>query len=128
MKLRCVENSIRLRLKKSDVDTLAEEKNMSVSIGFPAGAILKYELRIVPNEGIAAIFDSGVISILLPENKAMHWIASEEVSIGKEIKLPDGQTLSILIEKDFPCKNRPDEDKADTFQELVPEEEKDQAC
>lgn len=128
MKLRCIENSMRLRLKKSDVDTLAEEKHLAVSIGFPAGAFLKYELRLVRNEVVEAIFDSGLVSIRLPEDKAMEWISSEAVGIEKEIKLPDGQVLSILVEKDFPCKSRPEENKADTFEELVPEEEKDQAC
>ncbi len=128
MKLRCIENSLRLRLKKSDVDSLAEDKKVSVSIGFPAGAFLKYELCVVPVDSVEAIFESGMISIRLPEKLAMGWVNSEEVGIEKNIELPNGQTLSILIEKDFPCKNRPDEDKSDTFQELVPEEEKDQAC
>jgi hypothetical protein len=128
MKLRCIDNSIRLRLKRSDVDTLAKEKYLSISVGFPGGAFLKYELRIASVKSIEAIFNNGLISIRLPENKAMEWITSEEVGMDKEIELPDGQILSILVEKDFPCKNRPDEDKADTFQELVPEEEKDQAC
>lgn len=128
MKLRCVENSIRLRLKKSDVETLAKEKKIAVAIGFPKGGFLKYELRAEPHAAIEAAFESGLISIRLPEKMAMEWIHSEEVSVAKDIKLPDGEVLSILIEKDFPCKNRPDEDKSDTFQELVPEEEQDEAC
>jgi hypothetical protein len=37
MKLRCIDNSIRLRLKRSDVDTLAKEKYLSISVGFPGG-------------------------------------------------------------------------------------------
>jgi len=127
MKLRCTENSIRLRLRKSDVDKLAHEKIVSVPIGFPKGAFLKYELRLVTDTAIEAIFDSGLISIRLPEETGMKWINSEEVGISKDIKLPDGETLTLLIEKDFPCQSRPDENKSDTFQELVSEEE-DQSC
>ena len=54
MKLRCTENSIRLRLRKSDVDKLAHEKIVSVPIGFPKGAFLKYELRLVTDTAIEA--------------------------------------------------------------------------
>lgn len=128
MKLRCDENSIRFRLRKSDIDTLAASKKVSASIGFPAGAFLRYELRMVSDAMVAAFFEGGLISIQFPEHIAMNWINSEEVGIAKEINLPDGQVLSILVEKDFPCKNRPDENKMDTFQELVPEEEQDQPC
>lgn len=128
MKLRCVENSLRLRLKRSDTQLLKDNQVVAVSVGFPAGLTLKYELRIVSDESIAATFDNGLISIQLPEKTAFAWIESEEVGIAEELALSGGEALSILIEKDFPCKNRPDEDKADTFQNLVPEEEKDQIC
>lgn len=127
MKLRCVENSLRLRLRKSEVEELARNKSIKVEIGFPSGSLLAYELRIFPSSPISALFDSGLISIRLPEQQAMEWIQSEQVGISQEIDLPDGKQLSILIEKDFPCKDRPEEDKADTFEELAAKEEKD-AC
>jgi hypothetical protein len=41
----------------------------------------------------------------------------ETEQVGIEHHLDSG--LSILIEKDFPCKTRFDEDKMDTFQELA---------
>ncbi len=128
MKLRCTENSIRLRLRKSDVDQLAREKKVSIQIGFPAGSFLTYELSIGATSKLYALFESGLISIQLPEQVAHQWISTDEVSISDELRLPNGAVLYILIEKDFPCKSRPDEDKADTFQELVPEDEQEETC
>jgi len=35
------------------------------------------------------------------------------------LKLDGEALLHLLVEKDFPCKDRPDEDKSDTFTGLV---------
>ncbi len=128
MKLRCTENSIRLRLRRSDVEKLATNEKVSVQIGFPAGSFLTYELSIGSQSSLTALFESGLISIALPQTVAKKWITTDEVGISDELRLPNGAALSILIEKDFPCKSRPGEDKTDTFQELVPENERDDTC
>ncbi len=122
MKLRCTENSIRLRLRKSDIKKLSENKVLSVSVRFPAGNALIYEIKIEDSPKVSAYFNERLVSIIIPPNLASQWINSEQVGISENLELSDVQFLAILIEKDFPCKDRIDEDKSDTFQELVPEE------
>ena len=60
----------------------------------------------------------------IPHERAIHWIESNEVGIESVSKVSSSEALSVLVEKDFPCLDRPNEDKSDTFWELVPENEK----
>jgi len=123
MKIRCVENSIRLRVKKSEVERLKNDGRIAVSVAFPNGQTLTYGLRI--SEAVQAVvpmFYENHIEVQLPKELAEGWMNSNDVGIERNIELPGGAHLHVLIEKDFPCLDRPNEDKSDTFFELVPDE------
>ena len=120
MKIRTTHNSIRYRLRKSEIDTLKIEGIIEESISFPSGHDLKSLLHI--SDVIAsseAIFDGNSIKVSLPTEMANEWINTNQVSIEQYLDLPNGDQLHILIEKDFPCLDRPNEDKSDTFWELA---------
>ena len=121
MKLRCTENSIRIRVRKSDLTQLEQQGEIVESIQFPAGNQFSFALKIDSNTQITASFQNGLVSVSLPELIARNWIETNEVSLETEQPLEQGTNLHLLIEKDFPCKDRPDEDKSDTFQELASE-------
>ncbi len=55
-------------------------------------------------------------------------IDTDEVGIYGFLKLDNNKSTEIIIEKDFPCKDRPEEDKRDTFQELADKNEKAKLC
>ena len=119
MKLRCVTNSIRLRLRKSDIHTLNESKSKTEVIQFPGSEAFTFKLSIQPAlSEVSAKFEQNSLEVLLPEPVADLWITSNQVSIESHLQLANNNTLHLLIEKDFPCKDRDDEDKTDTFQEL----------
>ena len=122
MKLRCTENSIRLRLRKSDIAELATEGVITETIAFPCSNDLSFELRVAKVKKVEAKFANGVIVVNLPQETGMNWINSNQVGIETEQPLAENAALYILIEKDFPCKDRPEENKADTFEELASEE------
>ncbi len=123
MKIRCVENSIRLRVKKSEIANLKETGQISESVSFPNGFRLKYGLTISKEIAeVHASFSNGHIDIMLPHTTAHSWMDSNEVGITQTIGLAEGDHLDLLIEKDFPCLDRPNEDKSDTFFELVPDQ------
>ena len=126
MKLRCTENSIRLRLRKSDIEKLAVEKSIAESIHFGIGNSFIFRLSIRTTEGPKASFEKGSLEVELPEELAHTWINSQQVGIEHDQVIDNQTNIHLLIEKDFPCKDRVDEDKSDTFQELVPGDE--QAC
>lgn len=128
MKFRCTENSIRLRLRRSEIKQLEEQQQVGEQIGYPGGIILDYQLSVKDQKNITASLEAGKVHIQLPATLASDWITTNQVSINHHFELPDGSKLYLLIEKDFPCKTRVDEDKADTFQELVPKEQEKHNC
>ena len=123
MKMRCVENSIRLRVKKSEIAKLSVDHRIEESVAFPNGQAFIYALSIheAVNE-VNPIYYENNIEIQISTTRAEQWISSNEIGIECSIELNDGNHLHILIEKDFPCLDRPTEDKSDTFFELVPDQ------
>jgi hypothetical protein len=122
MKIRCETNSIRLRLRKSELVQLRAEKWLEAAVHFPDRRAFVWELVLHDSSPeIDAHFAEGRIQVRVPEAIARQWIESNTVSLERFLPLPDGHVLHILIEKDFPCKDRPDEDKTDFFTELADE-------
>ena len=116
MKLRIEGNSIRLRVKKSDLNRLHTEGVVHEMVAFIKGFNFHYELKMDEKaSNIDAVFTHSTITISIPLSIANEWINSE--TVGLENTLENG--LFILIEKDFPCKTRENEDKDDTFLELM---------
>jgi len=120
MKLRCTENSIRIRIRKSELDQLAQTKRVEEKVRFGNQVVLTFALSI--NESMqqvaATLLDNNLV-VNLPKSAANEWINSNQVGIEVNKEIPNNESLHILIEKDFPCLDRENEDKSDTFWELA---------
>jgi hypothetical protein len=118
MKLRIRDNSVRLRLTRSEVNALRKDGLVSSKIEFPGSREFNYVVESSPasvNPG--AFLSDNVLTVRLPETTVLAWAASEQVTIDGEQLLDDGQRLSILVEKDFACLvPREDEDDAEMFE------------
>jgi len=122
MKLRMTHNSIRIRIRKSELTLLQEKQIVEESIGFPTGVLFKFALVLGNNtESVNAKLEDNTITLLIPEKEAIEWINTNQVGIETDLQLTGENRLHLLIEKDFPCLDRPEEDKSDTFWELAPE-------
>ena len=121
MKLRCVQNSIRLRLRKSDINILSTRGILKEEVCFPGSQVFTFSLSISNHDTeVCADFEGLEMKVILPEQIAKAWVDSNQVGIERYIDLPTtGNQLHILVEKDFPCKDRENEDKADTYTELA---------
>ena len=120
MKLRCTENSIRIRIRKSELNELAEKKLVEEKIHFGNQKTFTFALSIENAiRQVDAFFVNDHLKISLPQEIARQWISSNQVSIEANNKTDERQSLHILVEKDFPCLDRPGEDKSDTFWELA---------
>lgn len=120
MKIRCEQDSIRLRLRKSELGQLRNEHKLSTTLHMPGGKTLIWELILGDKSGDThAELDNNAIKVVLPLQDALHWMNTE--TVGMEAFVPNGTAhqLHILVEKDFPCKDRPEEDKLDFFTELA---------
>ncbi len=126
MKMRCVQNSIRFRLRKSEIEELGKGETIIEEVAFPGETpLLCFSLKMA-NEATAiqASFIDHQIQITIPLAQATSWINSNQVGLETFLPLKNTQQLHILIEKDFPCKDREGEDKSDLFGDLAEEEVK----
>ena len=116
MKLRIRDNSIRLRLTRGEVDTLAGDGIVEAAVHFPDGARLVYCIESSPAcVDPVANFNGVDFAVRLPKSTVDEWSQTEQVSIDAQQLLPDGNELRILVEKDFAClAPREEEDESDT--------------
>jgi Family of unknown function (DUF7009) len=102
MKIRILDDHIRLRLARSEVARIATGQSVTAETRFPGGGRFEYALELGGNE-MTATFQAGSIVIGAPIDAARHWATNDtEVSIRARLPLQDG-VLEILIEKDFEC-------------------------
>ena len=65
---------------------------------------------------IVALYDEDRIKVLVPMSILTPWLETEQVGMQAEQRLDNGETLKILIEKDFKCLTiREGEDESDAF-------------
>jgi hypothetical protein len=118
MKLRIRGDSIRLRLKRGEVDQIAAGTSIVEETHFP-NAVLTFRLDVSENDDAAASFNNGRMVVSLPKSRVLDWAGNDEVSLVAEQELSGAGSLSLLIEKDFSClepgHHRDCEDDADTF-------------
>lgn len=118
MKLRIRGNSIRLRLKRGEVDRLAAGNKLVEETEFP-GSAFGYSLELSDNEDMLASFENGRIEISMPREIIPEWADTDLVTLYTEQELPGDGKLEILVEKDFTClepgHHRNCEDDQDTY-------------
>ena len=127
MKLRIRDNSVRLRLTRSEVETLRSDGMVSSRTAFPGGREFQYVLESSPaNVSPGVSLSDFVMTVRLPETSVLAWAATDQVSIEGEQLLNDGEKTTILVEKDFVClAPRAGEDESDMFPH--PKSESDEA-
>lgn len=123
MKLRCTTNSIRLRLRRSEVRQLLDHGQIDDFITFAPGDQFCFSIHLdQQTEHMRSSRENGRIRLTIPWNLGRQWANSDMVGISAEQPIGDGQVLQLLVEKDFPCMTRPDEDKTDFFGDLQSKE------
>jgi hypothetical protein len=118
MKLRIRGNSIRLRLKRGEVDRLAAGNKLIEETEFP-GSVFSYSLELSDNEDMVASFSNGRIEICMPREIIPEWADTDLVTLYTEQELSGDGKLELLVEKDFTClepgHHRNCEDDQDTY-------------
>jgi len=103
MKLRVQENSLRLRLSRSEVASFASTGRLECSLSFGDSGALRYAIEaddktLEPR----AIWAEGLIRVLIPMAAVREWAETERIGIeGTRSGVPQ-----ILVEKDFQCLHR----------------------
>jgi hypothetical protein len=119
MKLRIKGNSLRFRVSRSEVARLLEGERLEETIHFApeADAMFTYALQQDPTVTTPTVrYTHNRVTVLLPAGQARLWGETDQVGIAEDISLADRGSLALLIEKDFACLDRSDEDNQDTFE------------
>jgi len=104
MKLRIHDNSIRLRLTRSEVARFAAAGAIEGAIEFGPlpNQRLTYGLESSPQAaGLEVRLDERRVTIVLPEPTAKAWTEGDEVGVKGTQSLGEDKQLDILVEKEF---------------------------
>lgn len=120
MKLRLDERSARLRLNKSDIETLKNQGFVKTVISLPGG-YLEYCVKSGTDiENFECVLSGQSFLVLLPAAMSEKWTQSDEVGIYASVPVGyDGKEVQIILEKDFPCRHGAPEALPDRFNDLV---------
>ena len=117
MKLRVRDNSIRLRLTRSEVELV---RNDGLGLGrVPLAGRNNFDYVLESSPATVkpeAHISNNVLTVRIPEAEIISWSESDEVSISASQILDGGDQLNILVEKDFAClAPREGEDETDMY-------------
>ena len=112
MKLRIQGNSLRLRLTRKEVAELHDCGRVESFIEFAPGSKLAYALEGSPHATfVTASFEGRAIIVAVPIPLMRDWAEGDQVSI----EGPRQAGVQLLIEKDFKCLHKPDQQDPDAY-------------
>ncbi|MDB5024156.1 MAG: hypothetical protein JWP78_1911 [Mucilaginibacter sp.] len=109
MKIRIKGNSLRYRLTKSDVYRLSQEGYLEAKTDFGDRELI-YVIQKTMGNDLSAFFNDNVICLQIP-GKMIGELQSTD-RVGFEGKKKD---LHLLVEKDFSCLEKVNEDQSDHY-------------
>jgi hypothetical protein len=127
VKLRLQFNSIRFRLKRSEVEQFAQTGRLEEEIFLGTGGdeIFRYILESTGAVSTTrALLTPRAVIVQVPPDAVMRWVSTDQIGIEGEQAVDNQTSLRILIEKDFACIDGTDEQDADTFPNPIIEERK----
>jgi hypothetical protein len=118
MKVRIKGNSLRLRVSRSEVEGLLFTGRIEETIwlGLEPSSRLTFALEL--NEAASAMALRAAlpeIAIVVPTKEAWEWRNTEQVGIYATAAHGLRGPLELLVEKDFACLDRSDEENSNTF-------------
>ncbi len=116
MKLRIKGNTLRLRLSKSEVAKIGSDGYVEDAIHFAGNTRMTYAMQVSDVPSLSATMENCTITVHLPKDLAKTWVETEQVGFEAHQPLDSGESLYILVEKDFQClAPRPNEDESDNY-------------
>jgi hypothetical protein len=118
MKLRIKGNSLRLRVSRSEFARFQAGDRIEETIHFTAAAeaTLTYALEssLKPSP-VTVLYGSREVTVILSKDRARIWGDQSEVGVYATLDVGPAGSLEVVVEKDFACLDRSDEDNSDTF-------------
>ncbi len=115
MKIRIKGNSLRIRVSKSEVNQLAGEGYLEEQISFGNNALVYALQTRKDSEQLSANFVDNKITMYVPAALTKDWAVNSIVGFDAMMPLANGSIVSLLLEKDFVCKDASTEDQSDNY-------------
>ena len=114
MKLRLKSNSIRIRLTKTEVSTLANTGYLEEKTPFINNTFI-YSIQTIDSTELSASLDSNKITLFVPVDFIKEWPENDIVSLKGKMTVANDEALYLLVEKDFVCLDETTEDQSDNY-------------
>lgn len=115
MKIRILNNSVRLRLTKTDIASLKEENFVEGRTHFAAN-VLTYRLQVSEAwQTLSAVYENNTIHIYISPALAEELINTDRIGVEDSQVIDEANALFILVEKDFQCLDHSREDQSDMY-------------
>jgi len=104
MKLRIHDNSVRLRLTRSEVARFTAEGRIEATLQFGPGPSQRLTYGLEASPGITCMCVSGSaehLTIRIPSDVVREWTGTERVAIAAKQSVDGQGELDILVEKEF---------------------------
>ena len=116
MKIRIQGNSIRIRLSKTEVDTLSDGGFLEDQTSFGNTSFI-YRLKSKADQSaLSATYEDHQITMYVPEKFLSDWPDNNIVGLDANMPVGETKTLYLLLEKDFKCLDNVSEDQSDNFE------------
>jgi Family of unknown function (DUF7009) len=119
MKLRIKGNSLRLRVSRSELARFQAGDRIEETIRFAEtpDAKLTYALEsaAAPSLPVRVRYGFHDVTVILSEDQVRTWVAESEVGVYSNLDIGSAGSLDVIVEKDFACLDRSDEENQDTF-------------
>ena len=116
MKLRIKGNSLRIRLTKTEVSTIATTGYLEEETWFGSNKLVYALQRVDEGNELTAILDHHKITMFVPAALTKEWPVNNVISFEANMPLADNKTLYLLLEKDFVCLDHTNEDQSDNYE------------
>ena len=115
MKIRILNNSIRLRLSQPEINSLLKGEMVEGKLSFPKGGSWKYQLTPKKQDPLFEIQYTGDgINLLINSNEVEGFSSDDVIANESTLSTPDG-ALKILVEKGCKCLSSREEDQSQLF-------------
>jgi hypothetical protein len=116
MKLRIKGNSIRIRLTKTEVTTIATTGYLEEETLFVNNKLVYALHRVDEGVALTAAFEENKITLFVPAALMKDWPTNNIISFEANMPIVDNKTLYLLVEKDFVCLDHTNEDQSDNYE------------
>ena len=116
MKLRIKGNSLRYRLSRSEVSTIASLGYIEEQTQFGENTFMYALQKKDEGDRLSASFDQNKITMFVPAKLLYGWPENNVVGFNTNMELTENNSLFLLLEKDFICLDETTDDQSDNYE------------